>query len=238
MAQPRIESCDIFNYKFKKMQDLNNHMATIHQETDHMRIERLTRTFQSMVNQASESSKIQQYNKSYDCTECGVVFVTSDLIDKHNKEHHTFEVQDEVKNKQVVEDEEALLTLTSDLTEALSNIPIQDNDLKVINEAEKESNENLFQFLNSEFQTPLKAQVTRGQKRDIESMQCNVSNDTNDPEYIKETYPKIDEKDEDSKSDELQGITFKGRSKKYLSAHNKLKDKLVKDAEFEVEKII
>ena len=62
------------------MEHLNKHMEIIHQETAHMRIERLTRTFQSRVNKTPENSRIQQINTSkiFDCSECGTIYSTNE----------------------------------------------------------------------------------------------------------------------------------------------------------------
>ena len=95
-----------------------------------------------------------------------------------------------------------------------------------------ESKENLFQFLNAEFKTPSKE--NRGIKRNIDSQNCSKTEDPENTEYTKETYPDIDDTDEDSKYEDLQGITFKGKSRNYISAYNRLRENLVKGAAFRV----
>ena len=143
MAQPRIVSCDTCNHQSKNMQDLNKHMAVMHKESDHMRIERLTQTFEADMKKTSVISK--NYDKLYDCSECGDLFVTWDQLNKHIERHHIIkseewqdkEVQHQVKTKQIVEDKEAILTLTSDLTNALMNIPLPEEDIHTIIEADR-----------------------------------------------------------------------------------------------------
>ena len=46
-------------------------------------------------------------------------------------------MQHQVKTKQIVEDKEAILTLTSDLTNALMNIPLPEEDIHTIIEADR-----------------------------------------------------------------------------------------------------
>ena len=86
MSQPRTEICDICSQDFKKIENLNKHMANIHEETPHMRMNRLTTTFQSMVNQ----SKIQNVKsaKLFDCSECGNMFSSYSEQKSHNDEYH------------------------------------------------------------------------------------------------------------------------------------------------------
>ena len=71
--------------------------------------------------------------------------MTWDQLNKHIEKHHIIkseewqdkEVQHQAKTKQIVEDEEAILTLTSDLTNALMNIPLQEEDIHTIIEADR-----------------------------------------------------------------------------------------------------
>ena len=79
-------------------------MEVRHQETPHMRIERLTRTFQCMVNQTSEMSGLQKQNKMYDCSECGLVFKDSEEMKIHTTKIH--EIMNEEKKNQDIKIEE------------------------------------------------------------------------------------------------------------------------------------
>ena len=226
MTQSRIESCDICSHKSKNMPDLNKHMSLVHKESDHIRIERLTKTFEARVSKQSVS-------KLFDCSECGDNFESGDQLSKHNARYHSIKSEDcNVKTKKIVEDKEAILTLTADLTEALMNIPLPDEDIHTIIKAEKESKDNLLLFVNSEFKTPSKIQENRGIKRNIEIETSSTTENIENTEYIKETFPNTDNTD----NDDLQGITFKGKSRKYISAYNKLRENLIKDAEFKVNK--
>ena len=51
---------------------------------------------------------------------------------------------------------------------------------------------------------------------------------------MKEKYPCTDENNDEAKVEGLQGITYKGKSRKYISAYNKMKEKMIKGAEFKV----
>ena len=66
----------------RKFEDLNKHIANI----PYMRMNRLTTTFQSMVNQ----SKIQNVKsaKLFDCSECGNMFSSYSEQKSHNDEYH------------------------------------------------------------------------------------------------------------------------------------------------------
>ena len=48
------------------------------------------------------------------------------------------------------------MTPTADLTDALTNIKIYEEEVLTISEAEKESQENLLKFVNRKFETPQK----------------------------------------------------------------------------------
>ena len=75
-------------------------------------------------------------------------------------------------------------------------------------------------------------QIIRGTKRHVdESDKVEEKKENYSSEYTKETYPY----DEDRKSEEdSDGITFKGKSRKYIVAYNKLKSKMIEGTEFTV----
>ena len=69
----------------------------------------------------------------------------------------------------------------------------------------------------------------RGIKRPIDEPDVKEQKIYNSEEFIKETYPYI----EDGKGEEeAESITFKGKSRKYIAAYNKLREKMVEEAEF------
>ena len=76
--------CNLCNKHFEKMEVLNMHMKSIHQESDSDRIERLALTIGSAL--AQDSNKVK---KSQDCSECGTLFSNSQEKDDHEKNHHT-----------------------------------------------------------------------------------------------------------------------------------------------------
>ena len=78
------------------MPDLSKHMAIVHQESDHSQMLRLTQTFESRLTKTSNINK--NYEKIYDCSECGVIFKTSNLLENHNVKHHQVH-QEEKKHK-------------------------------------------------------------------------------------------------------------------------------------------
>ena len=74
----------------------------------------------------------------------------------------------------------------------------------------------------------------RGVKRELESNEDKVFVNKKNAEYTKEIYP--DKDDDDNEDEESHGITFKGKSRKYTTAYNRLREKMVQGAEFQVKK--
>ena len=113
------------------MQDLNKHMTLVHQETDSIRIERLTRTFEAMERKTQESS-VTNY-KLYDCSECGDLFVSSDQLNSHIRKHHKTQLQGFIPVKvqeefispavKILPDHDFLTKNTADLKAMLESIP-------------------------------------------------------------------------------------------------------------------
>ena len=85
--------CIICSIQFDKMENLNNHMQKQHKESDNDRLNRLTLTIQtSLDNNISV--------KDLSCTECGVMFKTKEEQESHIKRYHCREtVSDKVKDK-------------------------------------------------------------------------------------------------------------------------------------------
>ena len=73
----------------QSMELLSIHMKNVHGETDHNRISRLTQTFTSESKRESEKGENFVQHKIPDCSECGIVFGTSDEMKTHNVKHHT-----------------------------------------------------------------------------------------------------------------------------------------------------
>ena len=211
------------------------HMKREHLETEYMRINRLKHSvelFESGIKQEKTENKVKSDStKLADCSECGIVFKSGHEQESHINVNHGTQI---VNTKQAVGDEKVILTLTADLTDALTNIQIPDEDVVIINEAEKESQENLLKFANTKFETPQKLADHRGLKRSLDLNDLKDTKYIHTDEYIKEKFPIKDENDKDDETDELQGITFKGKSRKYITAYNRLKEKIIKGAEFKI----
>ena len=74
------------------METLNTHMKSVHDESDHMRIIRLTESFEAAIKQQQigKTEDFTQINaKSLDCTECGVIFLTLKEQEIHIEQHPT-----------------------------------------------------------------------------------------------------------------------------------------------------
>ena len=153
----------------------------------------------------------------YTCGVCEEKVDKSKLEEHIAREHNT----DSLRAKQIVGDPKVILTLTADLTDALKSIPVPEE--KIINDVEKQSKLNLLSFMNNEYQTPLKGTNDGSDFSDD-------GRDIKERDYIKEVYPKNEENNEA----EFQGVTYKGKSRKYINAYNRLKEKLVKGSEFKV----
>ena len=72
--------CTMCNIKFLNMDILRVHMKSVHQESDHNRLERLLKTFEPV--QSKDLSNI----KSLDCTECGIIFSSTEDQKSHIEE--------------------------------------------------------------------------------------------------------------------------------------------------------
>ena len=230
-----LTKCECCSITFNKMEAMDTHMRIKHDESEYMRINRLTKFAEAVIQKERVGVKMI----SFDCTECGYLFDMEDeqkrhfadfhgvkkaekrapcgecgeMTDKSKLNEHIAKEHNEynVKEKKVVGDPKIILSLTADLTDALKNIPVPKEE--IVEVAEKQSTSNLLKFMNTKYTTPVK--------------QCN---NIKCEEYEKESYPKTDEDNEDN----LQGITFKGKSRKYITAYNRLREKMVKGAEFKV----
>ena len=70
LTNPTCERCNI---TFTKMEYMDTHMKTKHDESDDMRIYRLTQAVEAVEKKEKASKRIV----SNDCTECGLVFVSN-----------------------------------------------------------------------------------------------------------------------------------------------------------------
>ena len=81
--------CDICKKSFLKMEYLNTHMKVQHDESDSMRVERLTETVNlALCNEHTNVKQSGSQLKSLDCSECGEVFVTNKEETDHIEKHH------------------------------------------------------------------------------------------------------------------------------------------------------
>ena len=76
--------CTICSKQIQTMELLNVHMKNNHNDSDNDRITRLTETVQKYLN-----SEVPTKLPIFDCSECGVIFKTSNEQNDHNKTHHT-----------------------------------------------------------------------------------------------------------------------------------------------------
>ena len=74
--------------------------------------------------------------------------------------------------------------------------------------------------------------LNRGRKREVDEIdQVDETKQNITSDYTRETYPYSDD---NQTEDDAEGITFKGKSRKYIVAYNKLRSKMVEGAEFKV----
>ena len=94
--------CNICNMKFLKMEFLNIHMKKVHNESENDRINRLTQAIQN-------DADSKQGRKIFDCSECGIIFGTSQEQQSHTKQQQTNKVNPNIVIKSepidLVEDE-------------------------------------------------------------------------------------------------------------------------------------
>ena len=110
MGPMQNPSCNICKSTFKKMEILNTHMKILHNETDNMRIERLTITIDNDVNRkfTDNENTSSQSLKIFDCTECGIIFPTAEEQKSHNEKEHDSKINnlDNLQKEDVKTDEE------------------------------------------------------------------------------------------------------------------------------------
>ena len=70
------------------MEYLSVHMKSVHNESDHERIERLSQTFKSVTFKEDNEEIWKVQPKSFDCVECGEIFSSREEQTIHNKNHH------------------------------------------------------------------------------------------------------------------------------------------------------
>ena len=120
-------SCDQCNIMFGSMEVLSVHMKLVHNETDSMRIDRLSETVKSTMCNKSINIKIISDKKhvSFDCTECGLIFVTEEKMKGHNDEHHVGQDTKEEKEIFLINDIENISSDDDDITEEEGDINIE-----------------------------------------------------------------------------------------------------------------
>ena len=99
IAPMKTPVCTPCQTTFPKMEISNEHMTRIHNETDHMRITRLTQTIETVrARELMESqSKMKSKLKSLDCTECGILFRTRKEEADHMNEIHGIAIDIHIK---------------------------------------------------------------------------------------------------------------------------------------------
>ena len=100
MDAMRKPECTICSIKFDNMQNCDVHMKIKHNETDDIRISRLTAAVKT-VRQSEISNYNQKNMKSLDCTECGLCFVGRGELRNHNESEHAGLEGDQKPNRSV-----------------------------------------------------------------------------------------------------------------------------------------
>ena len=80
-------------------------MKSVHDESDHLRIKRLTETFEAAIKQEpiAKDEVLKPTNaKSLDCTECGVLFITFQEQKNHKEQHHANDKEEGEVGQEVV----------------------------------------------------------------------------------------------------------------------------------------
>ena len=81
--------CTVCNITVKSLEMLNLHMKNIHQESPHDRMNRVTDTVKSALQQESIKRNTEQNVPSFDCTECGEIFKTNQDQNSYNQKVHS-----------------------------------------------------------------------------------------------------------------------------------------------------
>ena len=125
---PGLESpvCDTCGLTFNQMELLNIHMKTIHNETPHLRITRLTQTIEN----ALREERTPKISIIFDCSECGNVFETKTEMDDHNiRVHRKIESQGEIKKEK-----EGNKPQDKTANTQVKEVKFADNEVKILEE--------------------------------------------------------------------------------------------------------
>ena len=93
LTNPECTQC---NMKFARTSFFDMYMKKVHGETDHLRINRLSKTVKEVLQPDPKSLK-----KSLDCTECGICFMTREDQVEHNRNNHEQKVDNMQKNTEL-----------------------------------------------------------------------------------------------------------------------------------------
>ena len=120
--------CIFCNTKFDSMEYLGNHMKNIHIESPHSRLERLTETIKTTLQQERLNLLVINNPKLLDCSECGKIFPTNNEHRSHIEKYHTTatdKTKVEVSNNviKIVQNQDFLTKNTADLKAMLEAIP-------------------------------------------------------------------------------------------------------------------
>ena len=187
--------------------------------------------------------------EKFQCYECGIKSVTQKDIVFHMNKHHGIKVEIESVMKTIFCGSCSFISMN--MNEFKKHM-IEEHNKEEYNwwsdeiKAEYYCNQCDSEFNNKAIFTDhiemahidqtdkfeAKTKMSRGTKRDINEID-RVENiiETPSSDFIRETYP-YNEEDETEK--EFDGITFKGKSRKYIVAYNKLRSKMIQGTEFKV----
>ena len=89
--------CTMCNIKFQNFEVLEVHMKKVHLESDHNRLERLSKTFEPV--KRTKAIKVC----SYDCTECGILFSSLEEQRCHIENYHNFKLSADVNPEIIID---------------------------------------------------------------------------------------------------------------------------------------
>ena len=212
--------CVKCNFVFTSNIPLDKHMKTQHNETEYMRICRITQTVKATVDKKSPSS--EKSVKSFDCSECGLFLQNIEQLNEHNLRTHNTEKRFSCDKCEEIFSKKYMLVMhkisahkekrnqqSPKVFEMCDQCDICfDNQDDMI----KHYNEN--HFIKTE--TENNVQIVK----DI------------DNEYVINEYPEISEKTGNTwnkeEVHEYHGMRMKGGGEAYKEAYSALKNQLVK----------
>ena len=155
------------------------------------------------------------------CETCNLKFETIAILDTHMKVYHGESDHTRIERR---------MKMAASAIKNSSDLRVKDIATKLSKVYNCTECGEYFSTYDEQRSHEAIAHEERGTKRAIEEAEIVEEHviDSSE-EFTRETYPYIEDGKDDEEAD---GITFKGKSRKYIGAYNRLREKMVQGAEF------